>query len=63
MLRNCLEKIHKSTNLPNGNFDMLINSIQTKMYALPDEILIYCGHGQVITTGYEKKYNPCAKII
>lgn len=50
------------TDLPNGNFDTLMNSIFTKMYALPDETLVYCGHGQVTTIGHEKKYNPYAKI-
>jgi hydroxyacylglutathione hydrolase len=51
------------TDLPNGNFDTLMNSILTKMYALPDETLVYCGHGQVTTIEHEKKYNPYAKII
>ncbi len=49
------------TDLPNGNFDTLMNSILTKMYALPDETLFYCGPGQPTTIGHEKKYNPfCA---
>ncbi|TAH18148.1 MAG: MBL fold metallo-hydrolase [Cytophagales bacterium] len=52
------------TDLPNGNMDTLMNSIFTKMYALPDETLVYCGHGQTTTIGHEKKYNPfCAVSV
>jgi glyoxylase-like metal-dependent hydrolase (beta-lactamase superfamily II) len=49
------------TDLPNSNFDTLMNSIFTQLYKLPDETKIYCGHGQPTTIAHEKKYNPfCA---
>lgn len=49
------------TDLPGGNYDTLINSIQQKFFTLPDEVTVYPGHGPETTIGYEKKTNPfCA---
>lgn len=46
------------TDLPGGDFDTLMKSIKTKLFLLPDETKVYCGHGPSTTIGYEKKYNP-----
>lgn len=46
------------TDLPGGNFNILINSIRTKIFTLPDDTLVYPGHGPETTVGAEKKYNP-----
>jgi len=46
------------TDLPGGDFDLLAESIQTKLYSLHDEVLIYPGHGDSTTVGYEKRSNP-----
>lgn len=49
------------TDLPGGDFNTLIHSIQQKMFLLPDETVVYCGHGPSTTIGYEKRTNPfCA---
>lgn len=49
------------TDLPGGDFDTLISSIHNELYALPDDTLVYPGHGPETTIGYEKQYNPfCA---
>lgn len=49
------------TDLPGGNHELLINSIHTKLFALPDHVKVYPGHGPETTIGYEKKNNPfCA---
>ena len=50
------------TDLPGGNFEQLIHGIQTKLFALPDETVIYSGHGPKTTIGQEKKYNPFVGI-
>lgn len=46
------------TDLPGGNFDTLINSIRTKLFVLPDETVVYSGHGPKTTIGFEKMNNP-----
>lgn len=46
------------TDLPGGDFDTLANSIRTKFYVLPDETVVYCGHGPSTTIGQEKRTNP-----
>jgi glyoxylase-like metal-dependent hydrolase (beta-lactamase superfamily II) len=46
------------TDLPGGDFDVLEKSIREKMYLLPDEMVVYCGHGPETTIGNEKFANP-----
>ncbi len=49
------------TDLPGGDFDTLISSIHNELFVLPDDTLVYPGHGPETTIGYEKQYNPfCA---
>ena len=49
------------TDLPGGNFDTLIKSIHQNLFTLPDEVVVYCGHGPSTTIGEEKISNPfCA---
>lgn len=49
------------TDLPGGNHHLLINSIHTKLFTLPDDVKVYPGHGPETMIGYEKKTNPfCA---
>ncbi len=49
------------TDLPGGNFDVLIQSIHQKVFTLPDEVVVYPGHGPTTTVGEEKVENPfCA---
>ena len=50
------------TDLPGGDFDTLINSIQTRLFTLPDDTKVYSGHGPVTTTGMEKMNNPYVKL-
>lgn len=50
------------TDLPGGDFDTLIKSIRTKLFALPDDTVVYCGHGPATTIGHEKKHNPFCKL-
>jgi len=46
------------TDLPSGDFGLLMQSIKTKLFTLPDETLVYPGHGPETTIGYEKINNP-----
>ncbi|MCC9166657.1 MBL fold metallo-hydrolase [Pontibacter harenae] len=46
------------TDLPGGDFDTLIQSIKNKLFTLPDEVVVYPGHGPETTIGHEKKNNP-----
>jgi hydroxyacylglutathione hydrolase len=45
------------SDLPGGNHEVLINSIKTKISSLPDDTIIYSGHGPQTTVGYEKRNN------
>jgi len=45
------------TDLPLANHADLENSIKTKLYTLPDETTVYCGHGPVTNIGQEKVHN------
>jgi glyoxylase-like metal-dependent hydrolase (beta-lactamase superfamily II) len=46
------------TDLWGGDYDMLINSIETKLFTMPDDVIIYPGHGDTSTISHEKQYNP-----
>lgn len=50
------------TDLPGGDFNTLINSIQTQLFTLPDDTKIYPGHGPMTTIGFEKMNNPFVKL-
>ncbi len=46
------------TDLPGGSFERLVGNIKTKLLILPEETVVYCGHGPETTIGFEKKNNP-----
>jgi len=46
------------SDLPGGDFDSLIKSIREKLFVLPDDVVVYPGHGEPTTIGFEKKNNP-----
>ncbi|MGI8584399.1 MAG: MBL fold metallo-hydrolase [Chitinophagaceae bacterium] len=46
------------TDLPMGSYNTLINSIKQKLFLLPDDVIVYSGHGTETTIGNEKKSNP-----
>jgi len=50
------------TDLPGGDFNTLIESIQTQLFTLPDDTKIYPGHGPLTTVGFEKMNNPFVKL-
>ena len=46
------------TDLPGGDHRTLIKSIQTVLFAFPDETVVHSGHGPDTTIGVEKRTNP-----
>lgn len=46
------------TDLPGGNHELLISKIKSELLTLPDETLIFPGHGPKTTILHEKSYNP-----
>jgi glyoxylase-like metal-dependent hydrolase (beta-lactamase superfamily II) len=48
------------TDLPGGNFETELDSIQNKLFCLPDETAVLCGHGPSTTIGWERQHNYAA---
>jgi hydroxyacylglutathione hydrolase len=46
------------TDFPDGDFDALVSGIRTKLFTLPDETMLYSGHGPATTVGVERRDNP-----
>ena len=50
------------TDLPGGDYDTLIRSIQTRLFNLPDDTTVYNGHMETTTIGREKRFNPFCRL-
>jgi len=46
------------TDLPGGNHQLLLTSIRDQLFILPDNTIVYPGHGPATTVGEEKRENP-----
>lgn len=46
------------TDLPGGDFDTLIASIERELLTLPDDTIVHSGHGPDTTVGRERRTNP-----
>lgn len=46
------------TDFPTGSMSSLVRSIKEKLLVLPEDVVVYPGHGDTTTIGDEKKYNP-----
>ena len=45
-------------DFPGGDMDLLIRSIREKLLTLPDETVVFTGHGPSTSIGQEKEVNP-----
>ncbi len=51
------------TDFPGGDYDTLISTIRNKIYPLPDDMVLYNGHGPATTVGHEKRHNPFVRGV
>ena len=49
------------TDFPTSSMSELAHSIREKLLVLPEETLVYPGHGEATTIGYAKQYNPLSR--
>jgi hydroxyacylglutathione hydrolase len=52
-----LESIGR-TDFPDGDFPALAAGIRNRLYSLPDDTIVFPGHGVETTVGHEKRHNP-----
>ena len=46
------------TDFPGGSFKILAKSIQDKLFTLPDDTVVFSGHGPETSIGFERVHNP-----
>jgi glyoxylase-like metal-dependent hydrolase (beta-lactamase superfamily II) len=46
------------TDLPGGDMETLLTSIREQLLSLPDDTIVYPGHGPETTIGTERRTNP-----
>jgi glyoxylase-like metal-dependent hydrolase (beta-lactamase superfamily II) len=46
------------TDFPGGSYQVLVQSIRDKLFPLPDDTVVYPGHGPQTTIGFERTHNP-----
>jgi glyoxylase-like metal-dependent hydrolase (beta-lactamase superfamily II) len=46
------------TDFPDGDFASLAAGIRRHLYVLPDDAIVFPGHGGPTTIGHEKRHNP-----
>ncbi len=50
------------TDLPGGNHQLLLDKIKSQLFTLPEDTVIYPGHGPETTISFEKNHNPFVGI-
>ena len=56
--RRALCRQHRAHRFSGGSLKRLEDGIRKKLYTLPDDTIVYPGHGRATTIGAEKKNNP-----
>ncbi|MGW8311695.1 MAG: MBL fold metallo-hydrolase [Desulfuromonadales bacterium] len=46
------------TDLPGGDFELLVKGIREQLFCLPEETIVHPGHGPDTTIGQERRHNP-----
>ncbi len=46
------------TDFPTGNMSELVHSVETRLFVLPEDTVVYPGHGSYTSIGFEKQNNP-----
>src|ERR1035437_6366187 len=46
------------TDLPGGDHEALLSNIREKLFVLGDDFVVFSGHGEQTSIGFEKKHNP-----
>ncbi|QLA16827.1 MBL fold metallo-hydrolase [Desulfolutivibrio sulfoxidireducens] len=46
------------TDFPGGDHETLVSAVREKIFILPDDTVVYPGHGPATTVGAEKRHNP-----
>ncbi len=46
------------TDLPGGDYGKIMSSLHTTVLALPDDVVVIPGHGELTTIGIERENNP-----
>jgi glyoxylase-like metal-dependent hydrolase (beta-lactamase superfamily II) len=50
------------TDFPHGNHEQLIHGIREQLFVLPDDTVVFPGHGDATSIGAEKMTNPYAGL-
>ena len=51
------------TDFPGGNHAQIVDSIRHKLFTLPDDTVVFPGHGPRTSIGMEKKNNPFVRPL
>ncbi|HEX7360220.1 MAG TPA: MBL fold metallo-hydrolase [Bryobacteraceae bacterium] len=51
------------TDLPGGDARQILSSIKTRLFELPDETVVFPGHGPATTIGEERAGNPFLRAL
>ena len=46
------------TDLPGGSHEQLLESVRNKLFTLPDDVMVFPGHGPETYIRHEKRFNP-----